>query len=77
MRAWRVHEYGPEPGTAMQLDRVPLPEPGAGEVLVRVQAIPLNLNEGPLYEYACHEGNDGLSGILLVNRRIERTEAGR
>ena len=39
--------------------------------------IPLNLNEGPLYEYACHEGNDGLSGILLVNRRIERTEAGR
>jgi len=45
MRAWRVHEYGPEPGTAMQLDRVPLPEPGAGEVLVRVQAIPLNLND--------------------------------
>ena len=35
--------------------------------------IPLNRNEGPLYEYACHEGNDGLSGILLVNRRIEQT----
>ena len=39
--------------------------------------IPLNLNAGPLYEYACHEGNDGLSAILLVNRRIERTETGR
>ena len=39
--------------------------------------IPFNLNEGPLYEYACHEGNDGLSGILLVNRRIERTGASR
>ena len=39
--------------------------------------IPLNLNEGPLYEYACHEGNDGLAGILLVNRRIERTDTGR
>jgi len=35
--------------------------------------IPLNRNEGPLYEYACHEGNDGLSGILLVNRRIAQT----
>ena len=39
--------------------------------------IPLNLNEGPLYEYACHEGNDGLAGILQVNRSIERSEAGR
>ena len=45
MRAWRVHEYGPDPATAMQLDRVPLPAPAAGEVLVRVQAIPLNLND--------------------------------
>ena len=36
--------------------------------------IPLNRNDGPLYEYACHEGNDGLSGILLVNRRVERAE---
>lgn len=35
--------------------------------------IPFNRNEGPLYEYACHEGNDGLAGILEVNRNLERT----
>ena len=34
--------------------------------------IPLNRNDGPLYEYACHEGNDGLAGILLVNRNRVR-----
>jgi NADPH2:quinone reductase len=44
MRAWRTHEYGP-PLEALRLDEVHTPEPGAGEVLVRVQAIPLNLND--------------------------------
>ena len=44
MRAWRVHEYG-EPLTALQLDEVDIPEPGPGEVRVKVQAIPLNLND--------------------------------
>ena len=39
--------------------------------------IPLNRNDGPLYEYACHEGNDGLAGILEVNRNLEKTEAAR
>ena len=37
--------------------------------------IPLNRNAGPLYEYACHEGNDGLSGILQVNRNLENAAA--
>lgn len=44
MRAWRVHEYG-EPLDVLQLDDAPLPEPEAGEVRVKVQAIPLNLND--------------------------------
>lgn len=44
MRAWRVHEYG-APREVLQIDEVPVPEPGPGEVLVRVQAIPLNLND--------------------------------
>ena len=44
MRAWRAHEYG-EPLEVLQLDTVPIPEPEAGEVRVRVQAIPLNLND--------------------------------
>jgi NADPH2:quinone reductase len=44
MRAWRVHEYG-EPEDVLQINEVPVPEPGPGELLVRVQAIPLNLND--------------------------------
>jgi NADPH2:quinone reductase len=44
MRAWRVHAYG-EPEDVLQIDEVPVPEPGPGELLVRVQAIPLNLND--------------------------------
>jgi NADPH2:quinone reductase len=44
MRAWRTHQYGP-PAEALHLDTVPVPEPEAGEVRVRVQAIPLNLND--------------------------------
>ena len=45
MRAWRTHEYGPRPTEVLRLDTVPVPEPDAGEVRVRVQAIPLNLND--------------------------------
>ena len=44
MRAWRTHQYGP-PLEALQLDHVALPVPGPGDVRVRVQAIPLNLND--------------------------------
>jgi len=44
MRAWRTHVYG-DPLEVLALDRVELPRPEAGELLVRVQAIPLNLND--------------------------------
>src|SRR5204863_929265 len=44
MRAWRLHEYG-EPVDVLKLETVPIPVPDAGEVIVRVQAIPLNLND--------------------------------
>ena len=36
MMAWRVHEFGPP--EVMKFERVPRPEPGAGEVLVKVKA---------------------------------------
>ncbi len=45
MRAFRVHAWGPEPTETLSLDEVPLPSPEVGELLVRVQAIPLNLND--------------------------------
>lgn len=44
MKAWRVHKFGP-PLESLQLDEVPIPEPGPGEVLVRNLALPLNLND--------------------------------
>ncbi len=44
MRAWRTHVYG-DPLDVLELDEVDVPKPEAGELLVRVQAIPLNLND--------------------------------
>jgi NADPH2:quinone reductase len=44
MRAWRSHRYG-DPTEVLQIDEVPLPEPGPGEVLVEVAAMPFNLND--------------------------------
>ena len=34
--------------------------------------MPLRRTEGPLFEYACHEGNIGLYGILAGARNLER-----
>ncbi len=31
-------------------------------------------NEGPIYEYACHEGNYGMDGILRGARAEEKTK---
>jgi NADPH2:quinone reductase len=45
MRAWRVHAWGENPTEALSLDTIPTPSPEAGELLVRVQAVPLNLND--------------------------------
>ena len=36
MMAWRVHEFGPP--DVMKFERVPRPEPGPGEILVKVEA---------------------------------------
>jgi NADPH2:quinone reductase len=44
MRAWRVHEYG-APSKVLRREVVPMPVPEAGEVRVRIAAIPLNLND--------------------------------
>src|SRR2546429_4724081 len=44
MRAWRTHEYG-RPTDALRLDTVSIPTPEPGELRVRVQAIPFNLND--------------------------------
>ncbi len=38
-------------------------------------AIPLVRSDGPIYEYACHEGNYGLQNILSQARALEKAEA--
>ena len=35
--------------------------------------MPLNTAKGPVYEYACHEGNYGLANILAGAREEDRT----
>lgn len=47
MKAWRVHENG-EPREAMRLDEVPTPQPGPGEVLLRVRAAGVNFPDAML-----------------------------
>ncbi|MDP7340680.1 MAG: hypothetical protein QF786_15320, partial [Vicinamibacterales bacterium] len=34
--------------------------------------MPFRRTDGPLFEYACHEGNYGLYGILAGARNLER-----
>jgi len=41
MRTVRFHEFG-EPGHVLQLERAPVPDPGADRILVRVQACGVN-----------------------------------
>ncbi len=44
MRAWRLHHYG-RPTEVLRIDTVAMPVPEAGELRVKVQAIPFNLND--------------------------------
>ena len=39
-------------------------------------ALPMMRTAGPLYEYACHEGNFGMTGILAGSRAEEKAAAG-
>jgi NADPH2:quinone reductase len=44
VKAWRVHRHG-APCAVLQLEEVVVPEPGPGEVLIRVRAVTLNFND--------------------------------
>jgi hypothetical protein len=37
-----------------------------------VISVPLTKAAGPIYEYACHEGNLGMTGILTGARAQEK-----
>ena len=38
-------------------------------------SVPMTRSEGPIYEYACHEGNYGMLGILSGHRADEKAAA--
>ena len=38
-------------------------------------SVPMTKSQGPMYEYACHEGNYGMSGILSGARTQEKASA--
>ncbi len=38
-------------------------------------SIPMSKSEDPLYEYACHEGNYGMTGLLSGARALEKAAA--
>jgi NADPH2:quinone reductase len=44
MRAWRLHAYG-QPVDVLKLEHIDIPEPGDGELRVKVLGIPFNLND--------------------------------
>jgi hypothetical protein len=40
-------------------------------------AVPMTRTEGPLFEYACHEGNYGMTNLLKGARAAEQVTEGR
>src|SRR5947207_89633 len=82
MKSIRVHEFGgPE---VLRLEEVPTPEPGPGEVLVRMHAIGVNPVETyiragtyaykPALPYT--PGNDGAGVIEQVGADVKEFKAG-
>jgi NADPH:quinone reductase-like Zn-dependent oxidoreductase len=51
MMAWRVHEFGPP--AVMRFERVLRPNPGPGEVLVKVEAAGVGPWDGLIRAGAC------------------------
>lgn len=45
MKAWRIYEYGPVSQVLRLESDVAVPEPGAGELRIRVEAFPLNIHD--------------------------------
>lgn len=80
MRAWRAHEFG-APTAVLRLEDVPVPEVGPGEVRVRVQAVPLNLNDleriagGPVMVPVEHPIVPGMEVMGIVEACGEGAEA--
>lgn len=70
MQAVRFHEHG-NPSEVLRVEEVPLPQPGAGEVLVRMLATPINPSdvqyvEGRYTQTADLPAIPGFEGVGIV-----------
>ena len=79
-RDWRNGRTGPDMHLVERLTRLD-PDTVAYEYTVTDPTVytapytvmmPLRRTDGPIFEYACHEGNIGLHGILAGARNLER-----
>ena len=75
MRAWRVVRNG-EPADVLSLDELAVPDPGAGEVLVRVRAVAVNFPDVLLArgQYQVRPELPFVPGIEFVGEVVELGE---
>src|SRR5258708_34307242 len=83
MRAWVVHEPGPMASGPLRLVERPVPEPGPGELLIRVLRCgvcrtDLHLAEGDLKPKApdVTPGHEGVGGVVAVGPGVVRFGTG-
>ncbi len=83
MRALRFHRHGP-PADVLQLDDVPTPEPGPGEVRIRLTHRPINPADlsavagtyGLLRDLPATGGNEGMGTVDAVGAGVTEIAAG-
>jgi len=83
-RAIRHHEFG-EPSKVLKLEKVARPEPGPGEVRVRLLAAAINPSDygmiggsyGRLRELPAVAGREGVGEVEAVGEGVEGVEPGR
>ena len=83
MKAWRLHRFGLD---HLKLDRVPVPVPGPGEILVRVSAVALNFRDQAIirgvYDPAILQGgplilaSDAAGTVVQTGREVTRVRPG-
>lgn len=82
MMAWRVHQYGPP--SVMKFERIPRPDPGPGEVLVKVEAAGVGLWDGWIRAGKGAEphplpltlGSDIAGEVVAVGQGVSRLRVG-
>ena len=80
MKAVRVHEYGG--AEALQMEEVPVPEPGAGEVRVRMEAVGVNFIDvyhrtgAYASELPIVPGREGAGVVDTVGEGVQEFEEG-